>query len=96
MSAPADSQDALRRIESRLIGLRNNADAYKVPHVFVTELNQALDALEAMGIPADEFRPTDQTAVGRYGLEGDLVLIDGPYFRAKLDAAIQYLSGKRA
>jgi hypothetical protein len=96
MAVPPDSQDRLRRIESRLIGLRKNADSYKVPYVFVTDLNHALDELEAMGISTDEFRPADTSAVGHYGLDGDLVLIDGPYFRSKLDAAIHYLSGKRA
>jgi hypothetical protein len=95
MPLPPDSQDRLRRIEARLVGLRKNADAYKVPYVFVTELNHALDELEAMGITADEFRPAHTSSVGHYGLEGDLVLIDGPYFRSKLDAVIHYLSGKR-
>jgi hypothetical protein len=95
MNAPADSQDALRRIEARLVGLRKNADGYMVPHTFVTELNQALDSLEAAGFPTDEFRPTDTSTVAGYGTDGHL-MIDGRYFRAKLDAVIHYLSGKRA
>jgi hypothetical protein len=95
MPLPPDSQDRLQRIEARLVGLRKNADTYKVPYVFVTDLNHALDELEALGIKADEFRPAEKSAVGHYGLDGDLVLIDGPYFRSKLDAAIHYLSGKR-
>jgi hypothetical protein len=94
MAVPPDSQDKLRRIEARLIGLRKNADGSMVPETFLTEMNQALDDLEAMGIPADEFRLPKSTPVD-HEFGGEAV-IDGRYFRVKLDAAIQYLSSKRA
>jgi hypothetical protein len=95
MAVPPDSQDQLRRIEARLVGLRKNADGPYVSHTFVDEMNFALNDLEAMGIPTNEFRPSDSTTVERRGVEQRL-MIDGPYLRAKLDTAIQYLSGKRA
>ncbi|HEV2036766.1 MAG TPA: hypothetical protein VGU71_21660 [Candidatus Dormibacteraeota bacterium] len=94
MSVPPDSQDKLRRIEARLIGLRKNADGPMVPETFLTELNQVLDDLEVVGIPADEFRLPKSTPVEQEFGGGSV--IDGPFFRVKLDAAIQYLSGKRA
>jgi hypothetical protein len=95
MSAPGDSQDQLRRIEARLVGLRKNAEGALVSQSFVTELNQALDSLEATGYSAKEFRPSNEAMLGNRAFTEEPV-IDGPYFRAKLDAAIHYLSGRRA
>jgi len=94
MSAPDDSQDKLRRIEARLVGLRKNADGQSVSQSFVTELNQALDSLEGAGYSATEFRPSEPTMFGNRAFTEEPV-VDGPYFRAKLDAVIHYLSGRR-
>jgi hypothetical protein len=67
--------------------LRKNADGSMVPETFLTEMNQVLDDLEAMGIPADEFRLPKSTPVDQeFGGEA---VIDGRYFRVKLDAAIR-------
>jgi len=94
MNAPDDSQDQLRRIEARLVGLRKNADGALVSQSFVTELNQALDSMEASGYSAKEFRPSEPTMFGHLAFTEEPV-IDGPYCRAKLDAVIHYLSGRR-